>query len=136
MSDFSHKRYKIRDMSFIQSKMLKVLLGPVLLVACLLILGESFRATGAILLLVLAGCYIWYLFTSKTTLLRWVFVAFLVATFLPIDITTQNYPGPPRFVPLIVGAPSPKAVAQEARGEVVLRGCISRGNDPKWVLVW
>lgn len=123
-------------MTFTQSKMFQVLLGPVLLVACLLILGESFRASGIILLLVLAGCYIWYLFTSKTTLLRWVFVAFLVATFLPIDITSLNYPGPPRFVPLIVGAPSSEDAAREERGEVVLRGCISRGNDPKWVLVW
>ena len=123
-------------MTFTQSKMFQVLLGQVLLVACLLILGESFRASGIILLLVLAGCYIWYLFTSKTTLLRWVFVAFLVATFLPIDITNLNYPGPPRFVPLIVGAPSSEDAAREERGEVVLRGCISRGNDPKWVLVW
>jgi len=119
-----------------QSKTFKVVLGPVLLVACLLVLGESFRMSGAILLLVLAGCYIWFLFTSKTTLLRFVFVAFLVATFLPIDITGQNYPGPPRFVPLIVGAPSSEDAAREERGEVVLGGCISRGNDPKWVLVW
>ena len=123
-------------MSFKQSKIFKALLGPVLLIACLLVLGESYRASGLILLLLLAGCYIRYLFTSKTTLLRWVFVAFLVAAFLPIDITTENYPGPPRFVPLIVGLPNSEAVAQEERGEVVLRGCISRGNDPKWVLVW
>ena len=119
-----------------QSKSFKVLLGPVLLMACLLVLQESYRASGLILLLLLAGCYIRYLFTSKTTLLRWVFVAFLVATFIPIDITNLNYPGPPRFVPLIVGAPSSEATAREERGEVVLRGCISRGNDPKWVLVW
>jgi len=119
-----------------QSKTFKVVLGPVLLVACLLVLGKSFRMSGAILLLVLAGCYIWFLFTSKTTLLRFVFVAFLVATFLPIDITSQNYPGRPRFVPLIVGAPSSEDAAREERGEVVLGGCISRGNDPKWVLVW
>jgi hypothetical protein len=119
-----------------RSKIFKLLLGPVLLVTCLLILEESFRASGTILLLVLTGCYTWYLFTSKTTLLRWVFVAFLVATFLPIDITSRNVPGPPRFVPLIVGAPSSEDAAREDRGEVVLRGCINRGNDPKWVLVW
>lgn len=119
-----------------QSSTFKMLLGPVLLVTCLLVLGKSFRATGVVLLLVLVGGYVTYLFTSKTTLLRWVFVAFLIATFLPIDITTLNYPGPPRFVPLIVGAPSSQAAAREERGEVVLRGCISRGNDPKWVLVW
>ena len=123
-------------MSFTQSKIFKALLGPALLVFCLIVLQESFRATAAILFLVLAGCYILFLFTSKTTLLRWVFVAFLIAAFLPIDITTQNYPGPPRFVPLIMGLPGSEDFAREERGEVVLRGCISRGNDPKWVLVW
>jgi hypothetical protein len=44
--------------------------------------------------------------------------------------------GPPRFVPLIMGAPHDEDVAQEERGEVVLGGCILRRNAPKWILVW
>jgi predicted signal transduction protein with EAL and GGDEF domain len=123
-------------MSFTQSKIFKALLGPALLVFCLMVLHDSFRATAAILLLVLAGCYILFLFTSRTTLLNWVFIAFLVAAFLPIDITFLNYPGPPRFVPLIVGLPNQEDFAREERGEVVLLGCIMRPNEPRWVLVW
>ena len=73
---------------------------------------------------------------NLTQLQRFLFVAFLVASFVPIDITLQNYPGPPRFVPLILGMPRHDDFASEERGDVVLRGCISRGNDPRWVLVW
>ena len=68
--------------------------------------------------------------------MRLLFVAFLIAVFLPIDVTLLNYPGPPRFVPLITGLPRENAIAMEARGEAVLGGCILRGNEPRWVLVW
>jgi len=34
--------------------------------------------------------------------MRLVFVSFLIAVFLPIDVTLQNFPGPPRFVPLVM----------------------------------
>lgn len=50
--------------------------------------------------------------------------------------TLRNYLGPPRFVPLILGMPSDDDFAREERGEVMLRSCISKGNDPRWVLVW
>lgn len=119
-----------------QTRIFKVLLGPVLLVSSLAVLQYSFRVSAAILLLVLIGCYIRFLFTSKTTLLRSVFVAFLITAFLPVDISFLNYPGPPRFVQLIMGMPGPEDFVQRERGEVMLGGCIMRGNAPKWVLVW
>ena len=84
----------------------------------------------------LVGSYIYFLWTSKTKWMRFLFVAFLVASFVPIDITLRNFFGPPRFVPLILGAPRENDVELEERGEAVLAGCISRGNDPRWVLVW
>ena len=123
-------------MSEIHSKTFKAVLGPVLLFSSLAVLQTSFRVSAAILLLALIGCYIHFLFTSTTTLLRWVFVALLIAAFLPVDISFQNYPGPPRFVPLIMGMPGPEDFVQRERGEVRLGGCIMRGNEPKWVLVW
>ena len=123
-------------MPTIQSKTFKVLLGPVLLVSSLTIYIYSSRVTAAILLLTLFACYIRFLFTSKTTLLRFVFVAFLIAAFLPVDISFQNYPGPPRFVPLIMGTPHEDDVVLESRGEVVLGGCFVAGNEPRWVWVW
>lgn len=53
-----------------------------------------------------------------------------------IDVTLLNYPGPPRFVTVIMGTPRDNDIAMEARGEAVLGGCILRGNEPRWVLVW
>lgn len=123
-------------MSLTKAKWFKVLLAPVLLFTCWVVAVESYRATASILFLVLVVSYVHFLFTSKTRWMRLVFVAFLVASFIPVDITLRNYPGPPRFVPLILGMPRYDDFAREERGEVVLRGCILRGNDPRWVLVW
>ena len=119
-----------------QSKLFRVLFGPILLITCLLVLGESYRNTARFLLIPLLASYVYFLWTSRTRWMRLVFVVFLITAFLPIDVTLLNYPGPPRFVPRIMGAPTDEDVAQEARGEVVLSGCINRGNKPRWVLVW
>jgi hypothetical protein len=123
-------------MKLTQKRWFKVLLGPVGLVFCCIVAMESYRLTASFVFLALVLSYFYFLWTSKTKLMRFLFVAFLVASFVPIDITLLNYPGPPRFVPLIVGAPRERAVELERRGEAVLAGCISRGNDPRWVLVW
>lgn len=123
-------------MKLTQKRWFKVLLGPVGLFFCWIISAESYRLTANFVFLALVVGYIHFCWTSKTTWMRLFFVAFLVAAFIPIDITLRNYPGPPRFVPLILGMPREDDVAIEERGEAVLRGCISRGNDPRWVLVW
>lgn len=123
-------------MALTQTKLFKVLIGPLLLMLCLLVLGESYRATARVLLVVLIASYVHFLWTSKTRWMKLIFVAFLIAAFLPIDVSVKNYPGPPRFVPLIMGAPRDEDVAREERGEVVLGGCILRGNAPRWVMVW
>lgn len=119
-----------------QTKFFKAFICPVVFLSCFVILSESYRATAAILLVVLIVSYIHFLRTAKTKLMRLMFVAFLVAAFLPVDVSLRNYPGPPRFVPLIMGAPTAEDAALEARGEAVLGGCIMRGNDPKWIWVW
>jgi hypothetical protein len=123
-------------MSVIKTKFFKILLGPVLLISCLLVSVESYRATASVIFLALVACYIQFLVTSRTKLLRLAFVAFLIASFLPIDISLQNFPGSPRFVPLIMGLPRDEAIARAERGQVMLGGCILRGNEPKWVWVW
>ena len=123
-------------MALRQSKIFKALMAPVVLLGCLVILHDSPRTTATVLLLVLILSYIHFFWTSKTRWLRLIFVAFLIAVFLPIDVTLKNYPGPPRFVPLIMGSPRDEDVALQERGEAVLGGCILRGNPPRWVLVW
>jgi len=101
-----------------------------------LVLLESYRATASILVLPLIACFVHFIITVKTKWMRLVFVAFLITAFVPVDVSLRNYPGPPRFVPLIMGAPHDEDVAREERGEVVLGGCILRRNAPKWILVW
>ena len=123
-------------MALTQNKIFKALIALPLLLACLVVLHDSPRATASVLLLVLILSYIHFFWTNNTRWLRLIFVAFLIATFLPIDVTLKNYPGPPRFVPLIMGSPTDEDVALEERGEAVLGGCILRGNPPRWVLVW
>jgi hypothetical protein len=123
-------------MKLTQKRWFKVALGPVGLFFCWIVSAESYRLSGNFVFLALALSYIYFIWTSKTKLMRFLFVTFLVVSFVPIDITLRNYPGPPRFVPLIVGAPRENDDELERRGEAVVAGCISRGNDPRWVLVW
>ena len=123
-------------MSVTQRRFFKILLGPVLLVSSLAVSMESYRATASVVFLAVVACYIHFIITSKMKWLRLAVVVFWIVAFLPIDISLKNYPGPPRFVPLIMGSPTEEDVARERRGEVILGGCILRGNEPKWVLVW
>ena len=68
--------------------------------------------------------------------MKLIFVSFLIAVFLPIDVLPVNYPGPPRFIPLVMGMPGPELSARAMKGEVMLGGCIVRGNEPRWIWVW
>ena len=123
-------------MSLTKRKWFRILLGPAFVLFAWTIQYNSYRATAAVLFLLLVISYIHFLFTAKSKWLRLILVAFVIAAFLPIDVTLKNYPGPPRFVPLIMGSPTVDDSAREARGEVVLGGCILRDNPPRWVLVW
>ena len=123
-------------MALMHSKLFRALVGAAMFLTCFVVLNESYRNTARFLLLPLLVSYVYFLWTSRTRWMRLIFVGFLIAAFLPSDVTSLNYPGPPRFVPLIMGTPRDKDVAQESRGEVVLGGCILRGNEPRWVLVW
>jgi len=122
--------------SMFQKRFFKILLGPVLLVSGFVVSINWYRATASVIFLAVIASYIHFLITSKTKWLRLAIVAFLIASTSPIDISLQNYPGPPRFVPLIMGAPKEDEVTREERGEVMLGGCILRGNEPDWIWVW
>lgn len=71
---------------------------------------------------------------SRVLVSFWI-VMFIVAI-LPADISFRNRPGPPRFVPYVMGLPGRELTAASRRGEVVLGGCVSTGYEPRWVLVW
>ena len=119
-----------------RTRFFKALICPLIFLGCYAVLRTSFRATAGVLLLTLIVSYIHFLRTMKTKWMRLIFVAFLIAAFLPFDVTRTDYPGPPRFVPLIMGSPTDEDVVREERGEVFLGGCILRDNPPRWVLVW
>jgi hypothetical protein len=123
-------------MAVMRTKLFKALVGAGMFVSCSVVSYNSFRVSAALLFLALIASYVQFLWTSKTQWMRLIFAVFIVAAFLPVDLSFRNYPGPPRFVPLIMGLPTFEDEAREQRGEVVLGGCILRNNAPRWVLVW
>lgn len=62
--------------------------------------------------------------------------AFVVVSLSPVDVRPQHWFGAPKVVPYLLGYPSREMFEAEERGEVMLGGCISSGNDPRWVLTW
>lgn len=124
------------NMQITKTKFFKFLFCPTLFLFAIFLLLFSYRLTGFVLLVALAVSYFHFLRTSRTALMRIVFVSFLIAVFLPIDVTLKNVPGPPRFVPLIMGLPSEPTVERARRGDVMLGGCMVRGTEPRWLWVW
>jgi hypothetical protein len=69
----------------------------------------------------------------KAVVVAW--LLFLAASFSPADITFRGRPGVPKFVPLRMGLIIGLS-EEEARGDVVLGGCMVTGYEPRWVLLW
>ena len=123
-------------MKLAKTKFFRLLLCPTLFLVAIVLLVNSFRLTAFVLLIALAISYFQFLRSSRTIWMRLISVSFLVAVFLPIDVSLQNVPGPPRFVPLVMGMPLQETAAQAKNGDVILGGCRVRGNEPRWVWVW
>jgi hypothetical protein len=60
----------------------------------------------------------------------------LAVTLSPFDVSLYAKPGPPRFVPVVMGLPSPELLARCERGDAFCGGCVVRGFEPQWVLIW
>lgn len=120
-------------MKLTRTELFRFLICPALFQVAIVLLLRSFRLTAFVILFALAISYFHFLYSSRTVWMRFIFVVFFIALFLPIDVSLQNFPGPPRFVPLVMGLTSGEAAA---KGEVMLGGCIVRGNEPRWVWVW
>lgn len=123
-------------MKLTQTTFFRFLLCPTLFLVCNRLWFSSVRLTAFVLLIALGVSYVCFLRSSRTKWMRLIFVSFLIAVFLPIDVSLRNYPGPPRFVPLVMGLPLAQDSAQAKNGEVILGGCRVRGNEPRWVWVW
>ena len=120
-------------MKLTRTQFFKFLFCPALFNLAIVLLLSSFRLIAFVLLLALAISYFHFLRSSRTIWMRLIFVSFLIAVFLPIDVSLQNYPGPPRFVRLVMGLTDGN---RASKGEVMLGGCMVRGNEPRWVWVW
>jgi hypothetical protein len=96
----------------------------------------SFRLIALAPLAAVVILFFCFLRSGKTDWIRLAWVVFLISTLLPFDISLKNYPGPPHFVPLVMGYPADETVEAYDRGEVMLGGCIVSGHEPRWVWVW
>jgi hypothetical protein len=72
--------------------------------------------------------------TFRRALILWGIVA--AATLLPVSVSLQHTPGPPRFVEYVKGKPTRSAWDASKRGECVLGGCVVWPLEPRWVWVW
>lgn len=61
---------------------------------------------------------------------------FLFCSLLPVDISFTSRAGLPKVLPVCYGKPGKATLDRAHKGEVVLGGCMVRGYDPLWVVVW
>ena len=61
---------------------------------------------------------------------------FLFCSLLPVDVSFTTRAGTPKLLPVYYGKPGRQLLERAHRGEVVLGGCMVRGYDPLWVVVW
>jgi hypothetical protein len=61
---------------------------------------------------------------------------FLFCSLLPVDVSFTTRTGLPRLLPVYYGKSGKQLLDRAHRGEVVLGGCMVRGYDPLWVVVW
>ena len=109
---------------------------PIILFTSSLWLGIIHRLLGLCLLIVFLILYLTVYWHRKIILLPMIWLLLITSTFLPVDLSFNNYPGPPRFVPLYMGLPTMEAIEEAKRGECMLGGCVVSGFEPKWVWVW
>jgi hypothetical protein len=109
---------------------------PITLFTSFLWLGITHRLLGLCLLVVFLLLYLTLYWHRKIILLPVIWLLFIASTFLPVDLSFQNYPGPPQFVPLVMGLPALETIEKARRGECMLGGCTGSGFEPKWVWVW
>jgi hypothetical protein len=118
------------------TKAFKFLVCPAIFSASLFWLLLTARLLGLITLSATAVLYFQFLRSGSAAWMRLAWVIFVISILAPIDISFKNYPGPPRFVPLVMGLVGVEGFKKDQRGEIMLGGCVVRGHEPRWVWVW
>jgi hypothetical protein len=102
-----------------------------------------FRLTSAAVLLVLALLYLFFPLHRSRRMIIAVCVVFFVSLALPIDMEVAGFHGPRygshhsrvRFVRMVKGLPAVQHCLDKY-GEFIAGGCVGRGYEPTWILVW
>jgi len=96
----------------------------------------SFRLLAVPLLVATIGLMLAFVWKGGRPwwLLTWVLAIGVCSA--PIDISFSDFPGSPRFVPLVMGFPTEEASQEAEEGRVMLGGCMVYGHEPRWVWVW
>jgi hypothetical protein len=95
----------------------------------------SGRLLSSFILLITLGFLFSYRRHRRVSWIVGLYLLYMVSTVIPYDVSFQNYPGPPRFVPLVMG-PGTEARLMALTGQAMLGGCRRSGFEPKWVWVW
>ncbi len=117
-------------------KALQTLLFYLPLLAGLIWLIVTQRLLSSLLFLIILMVHRPRVGWRKGTLALVLWGLFFASSMAPFDLTFISYPGPPRFVRLIAGLPTPQGYLLLRQHQAVWAGCMRHGNEPKWVLVW
>lgn len=110
---------------------------PLLIWGYVAVMFVAYRAWGPLLGIAAVALHVLYgrgRIGTPIVATAWLLAATLCL--IPWDVSLQNYPGRPRFVPFEMGLPGRNALAAANRGEVMLGGCVTTGLEPRSVLVW
>jgi uncharacterized membrane protein YphA (DoxX/SURF4 family) len=117
-------------------KKFKYVTCPIGFIFSLFWLGITSRIVGLVILIFLVLAYVTISIHGRGKHIARGWFVFMAITIQPFDVRFLDFPGPPKFVPYIIGYPTGESVAKASRGEVILGGCLASGFEPKWVLVW
>jgi hypothetical protein len=113
-------------------------LVPVPIVGLVAIITISYRLIGLALFVGMLILYVRYLRgRGRRAPLAYTGAALVVICLLPIDLTLQSVPGPPRLVPAVSGLFEWEMMQRIERGDAVMvGGCATMYNEPQWLIVW
>jgi hypothetical protein len=122
-------------MNFAVKKSFRSILCPVVFVGTILWWGVHPRLFTLVPLVISFIVLMTILFGKRPLkLFSGCLVFVLLTTWVPVDISLVNVPGPPRFIPVVYGLPTKEAMEESKKGAFYLGGCFL--GEVGWVLVW
>ena len=115
----------------------KLFMLPVLLFLIILLVANLYRFLSVILLAVAFSFHIVHKYKpQKKISFIIIWVLFIIVSIISFDLSFQNFPGNPRFVPYEMGLLSEEGIEKMNQGEFMSGGCVINGLEPWYVWVW